>query len=97
MNPFFPGVKKMSRSGEKTGARFFGIRVFPAEAGLSQARPWPPGGTHFFSPPRAGQGMPVGLPFFWTKIPPLPQCSMAFAFSWAMMIPVQDNLDDKNT
>ena len=40
----------MSRSGEKkTGARFWGIHfVFPAQAGLSQARPWPPGGTHFF-------------------------------------------------
>ena len=60
----------MLRTGEKTGPRFGGIRfLFPAEAGLSQAWPWPPGGTHFFSPPRAGQGMPVGLPLFLTKYP----------------------------
>ena len=26
-------------------------------------------GPIFFSPPRAGQGMPVGLPLFWTKYP----------------------------
>ena len=41
----------MSRSGDK---RIPASResVFPAEAGLSQAWPGPPGGTHFF--PAAG-------------------------------------------
>ena len=65
---FSPGKKDVTERGKKTGARFWGIHfVFPAQAGLSQARPWPPGGTHFFSPPRAGPGMPVGLPLFLTK------------------------------
>ena len=58
----------MTRTGEKNGSPLLGNPFFfPAEAGLSQAWPWPPGGTHFFSPPRAGQGMPVGLPLFLTK------------------------------
>ena len=80
MNPFcFPrGNKRCHGAGKKTGARFWGIRFFPAEAGLSQARPWPPGGTHFFSPPRAGLRMPVGLPLILTKIPTFPQCFQGF-------------------
>ena len=69
MNPFFPGERNKMWSGDKKmDSRFAGIHfVFPAQAGLSQARPWPPGGTHFFSPPRAGPGMPVGLPIILTQ------------------------------
>ena len=70
MNPFsFPGEKKdVTERGKKNGSPLLGNPFFfPAEAGLSQALPWPPGGTHFFSPPRAGPGMPVGLPLILTK------------------------------
>ena len=72
MNPFFfPGeTKDVTERGKKTDSTFLVIHfVFPAQAGLSQAWPGPPGGTHFFSPPRAGPGMPVGLPLFLTKYP----------------------------
>ena len=50
-------------------SRFWGIRFFPRsgrpQPGLAMAARRDP----FFSPPRAGQGMPVGLPLFWTKYP----------------------------
>ncbi len=59
-----------SGAGGKNGCPLSGNPLFfPAQAGLGQAWPGPPGGTHFFSPPRAGPGMPVGLPLFLTKYP----------------------------
>ncbi len=68
MNAFSPGKKDVTDRG-KTGPRFWGIRFFPAEAGLSQAWPWPPGGTHSFFPaagwPRDARG-PASL---FDKIP----------------------------
>ena len=71
MNPFFfPGEKNEIRSGEKMDSRFWGIRFFsplrPASARPGHGRQ---AGPVFFPPPRAGQGMPVGLPLFWTKYP----------------------------
>ena len=72
MNPFsFPRGKKMKfAAGKKMDSRFWGIRVFPRsgrpQPGLAMAARRDPS---FFSPPRAGQGMPVGLPLFWAKYP----------------------------
>ena len=93
MNTLFsPG--KMSRTGEKNGCPLLGNPFFPAEAGLSQARPWPPGGTHFFFPAAGWPGdarWPASLfdqnTYFSSVF------SRFFAFFGAMMIP----LFDKNT
>ena len=71
MNPFLPRGKKMKfAAGKKNGFPLLGNPFFsplrPASARPGHGRQ---AGPIFFSPPRAGQGMPVGLPLFWTKYP----------------------------